>query len=131
VPRLSTLIGILANSTQGYPPSAFVDLVSTATEPDTRAGQGVNPALATWVSAINFWAWNMIGPLSTTYAGDPSLSNTEASMLVATPILVGSVGRGSGVVGEAYNYRPYVVYRSRDVAGKDHLVSSVPRRRGW
>lgn len=49
--------------------------------------------LATWVSAINFWAWNMIGPLSTTYAGDMKLSSTQASMLVATPILVGSLGR--------------------------------------
>jgi NNP family nitrate/nitrite transporter-like MFS transporter len=53
----------------------------------------VNLVLATWVSAINFWAWNMIGPLSTTYAGDLSLSSTQASMLVATPILVGSLGR--------------------------------------
>jgi len=53
----------------------------------------MNLALATWVSAINFWAWNMIGPLSTTYAGDMTLSSTEASMLVATPILVGSLGR--------------------------------------
>lgn len=53
----------------------------------------MNLALATWVSAINFWAWNMIGPLSTTYANDMSLSSTEASMLVATPILVGSLGR--------------------------------------
>ena len=53
----------------------------------------MNLVLATWVSAINFWAWNMIGPLSTTYAGDLSLSSTEASMLVATPILVGSLGR--------------------------------------
>jgi NNP family nitrate/nitrite transporter-like MFS transporter len=35
----------------------------------------------------------MIGPLSTTYAGDLALSSTEASMLVATPILVGSIGR--------------------------------------
>jgi NNP family nitrate/nitrite transporter-like MFS transporter len=51
------------------------------------------PLPATWVSAINFWAWNMIGPLSTTYAGELSLSSTEASMLVATPILVGSIGR--------------------------------------
>ena len=65
--------------------------MSTATTPYTR--QGVNLALATWVSAINFWAWNMIGPLSTTYAGDMRLSSTEASMLVATPILVGSLGR--------------------------------------
>ncbi|MFZ2175530.1 MAG: nitrate/nitrite transporter [Rhodococcus sp. (in: high G+C Gram-positive bacteria)] len=53
----------------------------------------LNLALATWVSAINFWAWNMIGPLSTTYAEALSLSSAEASMLVATPILVGSLGR--------------------------------------
>jgi NNP family nitrate/nitrite transporter-like MFS transporter len=61
--------------------------------PSTGTRRGINLALATWVSAINFWAWNMIGPLSTTYAGDMKLSSTEASMLVATPILVGSLGR--------------------------------------
>ncbi|MDO1478170.1 NarK/NasA family nitrate transporter [Rhodococcus ruber] len=59
----------------------------------TEARRSSNLALATWVSAINFWAWNMIGPLSTTYAGDLSLSSTQASILVATPILVGSLGR--------------------------------------
>jgi MFS transporter, NNP family, nitrate/nitrite transporter len=53
----------------------------------------MNLALATWVSAINFWAWNMIGPLSTTYAADMKLSAAQASVLVATPILVGSLGR--------------------------------------
>lgn len=67
--------------------------MSTATTPYTGRRQGVNLALATWVSAVNFWAWNMIGPLSTTYAGDMKLSSTQASMLVATPILVGSLGR--------------------------------------
>lgn len=35
----------------------------------------------------------MIGPLSTTYAHDMSLSSTQASLLVATPILVGALGR--------------------------------------
>ncbi|OMC35065.1 MFS transporter [Mycobacterium sp. GA-1841] len=65
--------------------------MSTASTP--LRGQSVNLVLATWVSAINFWAWNMIGPLSTTYAGDMRLSSTQASMLVATPILVGSLGR--------------------------------------
>lgn len=53
----------------------------------------MNLALATWVSAINFWAWNLIGPMSTTYADSLSLSSTQASLLVATPILVGSLGR--------------------------------------
>jgi nitrate reductase gamma subunit len=31
----------------------------------------------------------------------------------------------------AYLFRPYIVYRSRDVAGKDELVGSQPPRRGW
>lgn len=35
----------------------------------------------------------MIGPMSTTYADRLHLSSTQASMLVATPILVGSLGR--------------------------------------
>ncbi|WP_081005254.1 nitrate/nitrite transporter [Rhodococcus rhodochrous] len=65
--------------------TASVDVVGTR--------RSSNLALATWVSAINFWAWNMIGPLSTTYASDLSLSSTQASILVATPILVGSLGR--------------------------------------
>jgi NNP family nitrate/nitrite transporter-like MFS transporter len=61
--------------------------------PVIGARRSVNLALATWVSTINFWAWNLIGPLSTTYAGEMRLSSTEASMLVATPILVGALGR--------------------------------------
>ena len=52
--------------------------MSALTAPSTFVGQRLNLALATWTSAINFWAWNMIGPLSTTYAGDLSLSSTEA-----------------------------------------------------
>jgi NNP family nitrate/nitrite transporter-like MFS transporter len=67
--------------------------VNAASTPATGTNRATNLVLATWVSAINFWAWNMIGPLSTTYAGQLKLSSTEASMLVATPILVGSVGR--------------------------------------
>ncbi|WP_232065532.1 MFS transporter [Mycobacterium shinjukuense] len=53
----------------------------------------MNLALATWVSTINFWAWNLIGPLSTTYADQMRLSSARASLLVATPILVGALGR--------------------------------------
>ena len=30
-----------------------------------------------------------------------------------------------------YLFRPYVVYRSRDVAATDELVGLHPRRRGW
>ena len=31
----------------------------------------------------------------------------------------------------AYLFRPYIVYRSRDTAGKGELVGSQPHRRGW
>ena len=31
----------------------------------------------------------------------------------------------------AYLFRPYIVYRSRDVTGGGELVGSHPRRRGW
>ena len=31
----------------------------------------------------------------------------------------------------AYLFRPYIVYRTRDVAAKDQLVSSVRQCRGW
>jgi nitrate reductase gamma subunit len=31
----------------------------------------------------------------------------------------------------AYLFRPYIVYRSRDTAGRGDLVGSHPRRRGW
>ena len=56
-------------------------------------GQGLNLALATWTFAINFWAWNLIGPLSSAYSKAMSLSTSQTALLVATPILVGSVGR--------------------------------------
>ncbi len=71
----------------------FAEQVTTAAPSSTYVGQGLNLALATWVSTINFWAWNLIGPMSTTYAERLSLSSTQASVLVATPILVGSLGR--------------------------------------
>ena len=66
--------------------------MTTAAPSSTYARQGINLAFATWVSTINFWAWNLIGPMSTTYAERLSLSSKEASLLVATPILVGSLG---------------------------------------
>lgn len=31
----------------------------------------------------------------------------------------------------AYLFRPYIVYRTRDVADKHELIGSAPRRRGW
>lgn len=58
-----------------------------------RAARTSNLALATWAFAINFWAWNLIGPLAPTYLENLGLSSAQNSLLVATPILVGAVGR--------------------------------------
>ena len=65
----------------------------TASATDLRAGQTRNLALATTAFAISFWAWNMIAPLGVRYAEDMGLSASQKSLLVATPVLVGSLGR--------------------------------------
>ena len=58
-----------------------------------QSGQLRNLLLATWAFTISFWAWNMIAPLGVRYTGELALSAGEKSILVATPVLVGSVGR--------------------------------------
>src|SRR5262245_57310537 len=59
----------------------------------TGASQSRNLMLATMAFAVNFWAWNLIGPLATRYTDALGLSSTQNSLLVAMPILVGAVGR--------------------------------------
>ncbi|WP_286929503.1 MULTISPECIES: MFS transporter [Aeromicrobium] len=58
-----------------------------------EAGRGRNLALATLAFTISFWAWNVIGPLGVRYAEQLDLTANEKSLLVATPVLVGSLGR--------------------------------------
>ncbi|MEO7069455.1 MAG: MFS transporter, partial [Nostocoides sp.] len=60
---------------------------------DLHPGQKKNLVLALWAFTISFWAWNLVGPLGVRYAEQMSLSATQKSLLVATPVLVGSVGR--------------------------------------
>jgi NNP family nitrate/nitrite transporter-like MFS transporter len=59
----------------------------------TRTAQTRNLAMATWAFAITFWAWNLVAPLGARYTEQLGLSSTQKSLLVATPVLVGSVGR--------------------------------------
>lgn len=58
-----------------------------------RKGQVRNLVLATAAFAVTFWAWNLIGPLSGGYSRQLRLSPTQTSLLVAIPVLVGSLGR--------------------------------------
>ncbi len=52
-----------------------------------------NLGLATLAFAVTFWAWNLIGPLSGSYSRRLHLSPTQTALLVAIPVLVGSLGR--------------------------------------
>lgn len=56
-------------------------------------GQSLNLFLATLAFTVSFWAWNIIGPLGVRYTNELGLSATQKSILVAIPILVGSLGR--------------------------------------
>lgn len=57
------------------------------------SGQNRNLALALFAFAVTFWAWNIIGPLGVRYAQQLHLTSSQKALLVATPVLVGSVGR--------------------------------------
>jgi MFS transporter, NNP family, nitrate/nitrite transporter len=49
--------------------------------------------LATLGFLVCFWAWALIGPLGSAYADDLGLSALQTSMVVAVPVVVGSLGR--------------------------------------
>jgi MFS transporter, NNP family, nitrate/nitrite transporter len=42
---------------------------------------------------MTFWAWNLIAPLGVRYTEQFGLTSGQKSLLVATPVLVGSLGR--------------------------------------
>lgn len=52
-----------------------------------------NLVLALWAFAITFWAWNLVGPLGVRYTEQLGLSANQKALLVATPVLVGALGR--------------------------------------
>ncbi|MCF6523981.1 MFS transporter [Streptomyces sp. JJ36] len=50
-------------------------------------------ALATVGFAVNFWAWALLSPLGPRFRDGLGLSSFEQSLLVAVPVVVGSLGR--------------------------------------
>lgn len=60
-----------------------------------KLGSGAYTALflATITLAINFWGWSLLSPLGVRYGAELSLSAIELSLLLAVPVLVGSLGR--------------------------------------
>ncbi|WP_430782896.1 MFS transporter [Actinoplanes sp. G11-F43] len=50
-------------------------------------------ALATVGFAVNFWAWALLSPLATKFQAALGLSPFQQALLVAVPVVVGSLGR--------------------------------------
>lgn len=65
------------------------DSTNTAMQP----GAMVALALATLALAVNFWAWNLLGPLAPTYRLLLDLSPFQVSLLVAVPAIIGALAR--------------------------------------
>src|SRR5215212_3713352 len=57
------------------------------------AGRGMALALATVGFAVNFWAWSLLSPLAPRYQELLGLSPLAVSVMVAVPVIVGSLGR--------------------------------------
>src|SRR5512133_271890 len=57
------------------------------------AGRGTALALATVGFAVNFWAWSLLSPLAPRYQELLDLSPLAVSVMVAVPVIVGSLGR--------------------------------------
>ncbi|NYE19511.1 nitrate/nitrite transporter [Microbacterium immunditiarum] len=66
---------------------------STQTTGTALQGRTLNLWLALLAFAITFWAWNIVGPLAVQYAAELELDATQQSLLIATPVIVGSLGR--------------------------------------
>ena len=67
--------------------------MSEPTPPSPAGTANLMLTLATVGFLINFWAWALISPLAADYRGELDLTPFQQSLLVALPVLVGSLGR--------------------------------------
>lgn len=65
---------------------------SPAQTADLR-GQFGQVLLATIASTVGFWAWMLISPIQRFYADSMQLNEGQISLMLATPVLVGALGR--------------------------------------
>lgn len=68
---------------------------TASTSPDVGAGRGATTALAvaTLAFTTNFWAWGLLSPLAPDYREVLGLSALQTSILVAVPVILGSIVR--------------------------------------
>ena len=75
-------------------PSPAKPARAAAAPPERHEGQATAMlVLATIGFTVNFWAWALISPLGAAYRDDLDLTAFQQSLIVAVPVIVGSLGR--------------------------------------
>jgi NNP family nitrate/nitrite transporter-like MFS transporter len=69
--------------------------MSTTIDDGARTSRraGLMLGLATLGFALNFWAWALLSPLAVSFTAALHLTSFQQSLLVAVPVVVGSLGR--------------------------------------
>jgi len=67
-------------------------MTTASPAPELRGGLA-QVLLATVASTVGFWAWMVISPLQAIYAAEMGLDQGQISIMLATPVLVGALGR--------------------------------------
>lgn len=80
------------NAARNEPTTSSESAPLHAAVPDVQQA-GVMLALATVGFAVNFWAWALLSPLGPHLKDSLGLSDFSQALLVAVPVVVGSVGR--------------------------------------
>jgi NNP family nitrate/nitrite transporter-like MFS transporter len=70
-----------------------VTTTAPATPTTQLRGGLAQTLLATLASTVGFWAWMAIAPLQNIYAEQMGLDQGQISIMLATPVLVGALGR--------------------------------------
>lgn len=68
-------------------------LATSAAAPELPRAAFLALALATAGFAVNFWAWALLSPLGPSLKQSLALSSTQQALVVAVPVVVGSLGR--------------------------------------
>ncbi|MGZ6826058.1 MAG: MFS transporter [Mycobacteriales bacterium] len=85
---------------------ATLERSTTTTVPAVPRQAYLVLALATVGFAVNFWAWALLSPLGVRLRGDLGLSSFQQALLVAVPVVVGSLGRiPVGILTDRYGGR--------------------------
>jgi NNP family nitrate/nitrite transporter-like MFS transporter len=67
--------------------------MTDASSPANLRGGLRQVILATLASTLGFWGWMVIAPLQAVYASEMGLDQGQISFMLATPVLVGALGR--------------------------------------